>query len=474
MDSSEDHVSGAASEFHCRPSITKVLNAAQQAFSTLKQSPVKSGRKSRDDSSGFACFIIMVLIIVIIVQLWLFSLLYIQLKHRKDGEKKTEEKENIFVLPSEYRLPRNVTPLSYELVLKIYLPFYVDFPKEKNLTVDGEVRINMLVRESTNVIVLNQAGISIEKEKCSVYSHDNAFVVERLDYDHTHERVSFYLNDVLPSGQTATLKVSYTARVLNGTYGLYQNLYVSNNKIKIAAVTKMEPTSARKLVPCFDEPDFKAVWKVTIVHPVGTTAIANAMELDVSNEPGGEWKKSAFKPTPIMSSYLLAVFVSEFTYNEARTNRGVRVRLWSAPGSESQRDYGLKVATTALSTFEKYFGLNEVMLKQDLVALENFGSGAMENWGLITFRRKYLLDLAVPNASLTSEEQSSFLLNKYNRHMDIESVVTHELTHQWFGNLVTLAWWEELWLNEGFAAYFENLRLVSPGDDELAIVSYYL
>ncbi|CAJ0606591.1 unnamed protein product [Cylicocyclus nassatus] len=181
MDSSEDQVSGADSE-------------------------LKSGRKSKDDSSGFACFIIMVLIIVIIVQLWLFSLLYIQLKYRKDGEKKTDEKENIFVLPSEYRLPRNVVPSSYELVIKIYLPFYVDFPKEKNLTVDGEVRINMLVRESTNVIVLNQAGISIEKEKCSVFSHDNAFVVERLDYDHTHERVSFYLNDVLPSGQTATLK----------------------------------------------------------------------------------------------------------------------------------------------------------------------------------------------------------------------------------------------------------------------------
>ncbi|CAJ0606590.1 unnamed protein product [Cylicocyclus nassatus] len=167
-----------------------------------------------------------------------------------------------------------------------------------------------------------------------------------------------------------------------------------------------------------------------------------------------------------MSSYLLAVFVSEFTYNEARTTRGVRVRLWSAPGSESQRDYGLKVATTALRTFEKYFGLNEVMLKQDLVALENFGSGAMENWGLITFRKKLLLDLAVPNASPNIVD---LLDNKYIRHMAIESVVTHELTHQWFGNLVTLAWWEELWLNEGFAEYFENLRLVSPADDELAI-----
>ncbi|CAJ0603891.1 unnamed protein product [Cylicocyclus nassatus] len=265
--------------------------------------------------------------------------------------------------------------------------------------------------------------------------------------------------------------IPYSAPINEGRDGLYQNFYQDRNrKTKIAAVTQMEPTSARKMVPCFDEPEYKAIWKVKIIHPKGTTAISNARTLDVKTQQGGYWTISTFEPTPIMPTYLLALLVSEFTYNEMQTNRGVKFRLWSAPGTESQREYGLKVATTVMESFEKYFGVNDVMSKQDLVALEKFGAGAMENWGLITFKKVVLLDSS-QNSHLDPLE---FKIEQHERRRQIETVVAHELAHQWFGNLVTLSWWEELWLNEGFAAYFENFQVLSFAKKGISIVSQCL
>ncbi|CAJ0603822.1 unnamed protein product, partial [Cylicocyclus nassatus] len=348
---------------------------------------------------------------------------------------KAIEKKNVYVLPQEYRLPKTLVPSSYELVLTVYLPFYVDIPKRKNLTIDAEVTINMTVRKPTNTIVLNQAGISIIKEKCSATSNGKAVDIQEVDFDHTHGKVSFHLRDSLPMGREVMLKIPYSAPINKGTNGLYQNLYQDRNKkTKIAAVTQMEPTSARKMVPCFDEPEYKAIWKVKIIHPKGTTAISNARKLDVKSKQGGKWTISTFEPTPIMSSYLLALLVSEFTYNEMQTNRGVKFRLWSAPGRESRREYGLKVATTVMEFLEKYFGVNDVMSKQDLVALENFDAGAMENWGLITFRKSHLLEpwqrshQDLPPEYNVSQRDFKIMLNR--RRRKIETTVAHELAHQ--------------------------------------------
>ncbi|CAJ0603923.1 unnamed protein product [Cylicocyclus nassatus] len=338
-----------------------------------------------------------------------------------------KEKKNVFALPQEYRLPKTLVPSSYELVLKTYLPFYKSIPKKKILTIDAQVTINMLVRNPTNVIVLNQAGISIIKENCSATLNGEAVDIQEVDFDHTHERISFYLRDNLPAGREVMLKIPYSAPINEGRDGLYQNFYQDRNrKTKVAAVTQMEPTSARKMVPCFDEPEYKAIWKVKIIHPKGTTAISNARTLDVKTQQGGKWTISTFEPTPIMPTYLLALLVSEFTYNEMQTNKGVKFRLWSAPGTESQREYGLKVATTVMESLEKYFGVNDVMSKQDLVALENFEAGAMENWGLITFRKALLLDLS----QKSHLDPLEFKIEQHERRRQIETIVAHELTHQ--------------------------------------------
>ncbi|CAJ0603941.1 unnamed protein product [Cylicocyclus nassatus] len=431
----------------------------QVSQSSSKTSTEQTARSSKKWLYVSACITIGILVIVSIIVIFL-------LRSPKDEGTEVKGKTNIYVLPQEYRLPGTLVPSSYELVLQTYLPFYVDIPKEKNLTIDAEVTIKMLVHKPTNVIVLNQAGISVIKEKCRATSNGKAVDIQEVDFDHTHEKVSFYLRDSLPVGQEVMLKVPYSAPINNGSNGLYQNLYRdSNNKTKIAAVTHVEPTSARKMVPCFDEPEYKAFWKVKIIHPKGTIAISNAKESDVITQQGGKWTTSTFEPTPIMSSYLLALLVSEFTYNQMQTNRGVRFRLWSAPATKSQREYGLKVATTVMESFEKYFGVNDVMSKQDLVALENFEAGAMENWGMITFRKAYLLDLS----QKSHKDPLEFKREQHERRRQVETTVAHELTHQWFGNLVTLSWWEELWLNEGFAAYFEDVRLLGPADEGMEI-----
>ncbi|ETN72614.1 peptidase family M1 [Necator americanus] len=163
-------------------------------------------------------------------------------------------------------------------------------------------------------------------------------------------------------------------------------------------MTKMEPADARRFVPCFDEPEYKAIWKVTVIHPNGTRAIANAFEISETTEADGKWKVSTFEPTPIMPSYLLAIFVSEFEFDESYTKRGVRFRVWSTPDTKDKRKYGLKAAVTYMETLERYFDIEDVMKKQGL----------------------------------------------YDK---------------WLGNLVTMKWWDELWIKEGFANYFENMEL---------------
>ncbi|RCN49222.1 hypothetical protein ANCCAN_04637 [Ancylostoma caninum] len=141
-------------------------------------------------------------------------------------------------------------------------------------------------------------------------------------------------------------------------------LFVSVEHFRIAAVTQCEPTGARAIVPCFDEPEYKAIWNVTIIHPVGTTAIANSLELSETTEPNGKWKVSRFHPTPILASYLLALFVSEFEYEESYTKRGVRFRVWSTPKTKEKRAYGLKGATIFMEFFEDYFGVEDIVEKQ--------------------------------------------------------------------------------------------------------------
>lgn len=168
--------------------------------------------------------------------------------------------------------------------------------------------------------------------------------------------------------------------------GLYQTSYPTESGIqKLAVVTQMEPTYTRRMTPCFDEPAFRATWKVTVIHPVGTVALSNGIE-ESSESLDTQFMTSKFKTTPSMSSYLLAIFVSEFQFIEGRTSSGVRFRVWSRPEELESVKYAVFAGIKCLEFFEKYFNIPFPLEKQDMVALPDFAMGAMENWGLITYR----------------------------------------------------------------------------------------
>nr|CDJ80959.1 Peptidase M1 domain containing protein [Haemonchus contortus] len=354
----------------------------------------------------------------------------------------------------ELRLPKNIEPLLYDLSIKPYLPGYVNFPPEKNLTFDGQVGISLRVVEPTKSIVLNSKNITVIPDKCELFSGDKKLEIESIKEHERLEKLEFLLKNRLEKNQEVLLKIIYTGIISNTLGGLYQATYTdTDGTVKIAAASQNEPTDARRMVPCLDEPSFKANWTVTVIHPRGTKAVSNGIETNGEGEVSGDWIISKFETTPRMSSYLLAVVVSEFEYIEGFTKTGVRFRIWSRPEAMNMTGYARDAGIRCLEFYEKFFDIKFPLKKQDMVALPDFSAGAMENWGLITYRENQLL----------YDDRYYGPINKQR----VALVVAHELAHQWFGNLVTLKWWDDTWLNEGFATFVEYI-----GTDEISYKNF--
>ncbi len=255
----------------------------------------------------------------------------------------------------------------------------------------------------------------------------------RINHQRKLDEVRLHTSALLYPG-TYTVRMEFEGEITRPMEGVYPCFFKHEDKDKKLIATQFESHHARDAFPCVDEPEAKATFDLTLISPAGETVLANTSIK--SQETKDDKLVTTFETTPKMSTYLLAFVYGELGYKEAKTKRGVTVRAYATPDNVQHLDYAAEFGAKCLDFYEEYFDIPFPLAKCDFVALPDFAAGAMENWGLITFREQALL---------YDKANSSLPMKQY-----VAQVIAHELTHQWFGNLVTMRWWTDLWLNEGF------------------------
>jgi aminopeptidase N/puromycin-sensitive aminopeptidase len=331
----------------------------------------------------------------------------------------------VFSRPAQaQRLPDTVRPQSYSLTLT---------PDLKAAIFAGNESIEVTLREPTSSITLNAAEIAFQSVTITAGGKQQKASVT---LDSEKQQATFAFPEKVQAGK-ATLAIAYTGD-LNGEL---RGFYLSKTAQRNYAVTQFEATDARRAFPCFDEPAFKATFDISLVIDAADTGISNGPI--VSDTPGSAAGKHVLKfaTTPKMSTYLVAFLVGDFECS-AGDQDGVAIRVCSTPDKVALTAYGVDVAKYVLHYYNSYFGIPYPLKKLDLIALPDFEAGAMENFGAITYRETALL-LDPKTASVGAKKE-------------VALVIAHEMAHQWFGDLVTMQWWDNLWLNEGFATWMES------------------
>ncbi|RXN21178.1 endoplasmic reticulum aminopeptidase 2 [Labeo rohita] len=352
---------------------------------------------------------------------------------------------------SKVRLPNYIVPVHYHLLIH---------PNLTTLRFNGSVKIEIDVKNNTNWVVLHSKNLKIftatvldERE-----AHLSDKVLSVLEYP-AHEQIAIFSPKILTSGEKYFLYLEFGAPLSDGFYGFYKSTYKTKaGETRVLASTHFEPTSARMALPCFDEPIFKANYSVRIRRGPSHIALSN-MPLEQTVEIGNGLFEDQFEVSVKMSSYLLAFIVCDFRSVSGMTATGINISIYAVPEKWHQTHYALEAALRLLEFYEQYFNILYPLPKMDLIAIPDFQSGAMENWGLTTYRETSLL--YDPDISSASDK------------LWVTLVIGHELAHQWFGNLVTMEWWNDIWLNEGFARYMEfvSLEAVYP---ELKVEDHFL
>ena len=292
--------------------------------------------------------------------------------------------------------------------------------------------------------------ISGDSTSESISLHSKGLTIQSATIDNQPADVSFGEFDELRLSQpnlengNHTIHINFSGNITDAMHGLYPCYFTHDGVKKQLFATQFESHHAREVFPCVDEPAAKAEYDLTLVTRTGIAVLGN-MPVK-SEEENGDSLTTTFEETPRMSSYLLAFVIGELHKKTARTKSGVEVNIWATPAqNENTLDFALDIATRSIDFYDEYFGVKYPLPKSDHVALPDFSSGAMENWGLITYRESCLL----ADPELTPESSRRF----------IATVISHELSHQWFGNLVTMNWWNDLWLNESFANMMEYVAI---------------
>ncbi len=323
-----------------------------------------------------------------------------------------------------------IKPIDYEIVFELDL---------KRFKFHGKEKVQLEIKQSTNEIVLNVSELNI-RDCCLV--HNGEILKPIIIVDNKKESLLLRLPKKI--SRKAELLIDFEGNLKDNLVGFYRSKYEVDGKEKYLITTQFEATEARRAFPCWDHPLYKASFNISLIIDQNLTAISN-MPI-IKEEPIAENKKLVkFSETPVMSTYLLYIGVGEFEFLEDKVD-DVIIRIATTPNKKSQGKLALEYTKKFLKFYQDYFKIKYPLPKLDLVALPDFAAGAMENWGAITFRENVLLFNKKISSVATRQR--------------IAGVISHELAHQWFGNLVTMKWWNDLWLNESFATFIGDKMMM--------------